>query len=396
MAEKQDEITLRDVLMRGVEQVVPTDGLQELLERGQSLRVKLGVDPTGSKIHLGRAIQLWKLREFQDLGHQIILIIGDFTALVGDASDKQQRRPVLTAAQIADNMRAYTDQVGKILDMSKVEWRHNSEWLAKLTPDELVRLARLVTVNQMLARHNFKERYESNAEIGLDEFLYPLFQGYDSVAVKADIELGGTDQLFNLQVGRVLQKQYNQTPQVAMVTKMLFGLDGRKMSTSWGNVVNILDPPTDQFGKLMSMSDEQIVEYAELAARMNPVEIERLQDLHPRAAKALVAGRVVKLYHGATAAAVAKDEFERMFSQKIKPKDMPEVAVAPGQYSIGDLLIVANLAESKSEAKRLIREGGVLVDDRAPSGEAAEYELESGAALVLQKGKRFFVKILAQ
>ena len=382
--------------MRQVTQVLPEGRLAELLALKRPLRVKLGFDPTGGKIHIGRAIQLWKLREFQDLGHQVVMIVGDFTALIGDASDKLQRRPVLTPEQIAANLKQYRQQVGLILDLDKVEWRHNSEWLVALKPGELVRLARQVTVSQMLARHNFKERFTGGSEIGLDELLYPLFQGYDSVAVRADVEIGGTDQLFNLQVGRTLQRLYGQPAQVALVNQMLNGLDGRKMSTSWGNVVNLVDAPQEQFGKLMSMADAEIESYAFLAARMTDEEIAALKKLHPKTAKAQVAGKIVGLYHGPQKAAAAREEFERVFKAGGQPNEMPELKTAPGRYSIIDLLINANLAGSNAEVKRLISEQGIFIDGAAAQTAQQEIELKSNSAIVLQRGKRKFVKIMSE
>lgn len=383
----------KELASRGVARIFPEDRFQELIRAKRPLRVKFGIDPTGPLLHIGRAVPLWKLREFQDLGHQIVLIVGDFTALIGDPSDKLKRRPVLTPVQIAQNLKKYKEQLGIILDLKKVEFRYNSEWLTKLTPDELVRLARQVTVNQMLARHNFKERFERGAEIGLDEFLYPLFQGFDSVAVKADMELGGTDQLFNLQVGRVMQEAYGQPPQVVFITDMLLGTDGRKMSTSWGNVVNILDPPNEQFAKLMAMADGEIVNYAKLAALLPEPAVKKLARLHPRLAKAQVAEAIVALYHGAKPAKLARTEFDRVFQKKEKPKDVPTIALPAGTYHALALFEKTKLIASRSEAKRLLAEGAIKINDVIVRETDESVTLAKGETLLIQRGKRRFVEI---
>lgn len=354
------------------------------------LRVKLGIDPTGPKVHLGRAVVLWKLREFQELGHQAVLIFGDFTALIGDSSDKLQRRPVLAKEQIIENVRHYQAQAEKILDFKKAELHYNSEWLAKLTPAELVKLAREVTVNQILARHNFKERVAKGTEIGLDEFLYPLFQGYDSVAVRADVELGGTDQLFNLQVGRALQKIYGQEPQCVLTVSMLLGLDGRKMSTTWGNVVNISDAPAEQFGKLMSMSDAEVPGYAVLAARFSVREAAALAKLHPREAKAKVAQAIVALYHGSAAARKAREDFDRVFQNKENPQEVDSKKVPAGHYNALELVMLSELVSSKSEAKRLIAEGAFSVDGAVIASVGQAYNITAKQTVLIRRGKRRF------
>src|SRR3989338_4360881 len=260
---------IEELLTRGVEEIHVMDSLKKKLLAGKPLRIKHGIDPTGEKIHLGRAATLWKVREFQDLGHKVILIVGDYTAQIGDPSDKLSKRPFLSAKQVEKNMAHYRKQIGKILDLKKVEWRYNSEWIGKLTPREIDELAEHFTVGQMLARRNFKERWERQEDISIREFHYPLYQGYDSVMVKADVEVGGSDQLFNLLAGRKIQEYFDQPAQDILTTKMLLGLDGRKMSTSWGNVITIVDEPSDMYGKIMSMNDKLIPEYALLCARLS-------------------------------------------------------------------------------------------------------------------------------
>ena len=256
-----DEKKIDEILNKAVEECVDKDILREQLLSGKQLRIKLGVDPTGPKIHLGRAIPIRKLREFQKLGHKVVFIVGDFTAQVGDASDKTDKRPMLTKAKIDENLKDYKSQISKIIDVEKAEFVYNSTWLSKLTFNDVTEMAECFSVQQMLARRNFKDRYDAGVEISLREFLYPLMQGYDSVAVKSDVELGGFDQLFNLKAGRILQEHYGQEKQHILISSMLEGLDGRKMSTSWGNIITIVDEPADMFGKLMSLRDELIEKY---------------------------------------------------------------------------------------------------------------------------------------
>lgn len=386
------------LLKRGVAEILPdAKTLAAKLAAGRPLRVKLGIDPTGPRLHLGHAVILWKLKEFQDLGHWIILVMGDFTARIGDPSDKLGRRPVLTEPEIKANLKTYRAQIGKILNLKKTEFCLNSAWLGKLKAADLIKLAQLVTVNQMLARRNFAERYAAGHAIQLQELLYPLLQAYDSVAVKADVELGGTDQLFNLTMGRTVQAAFQQKPQTVLIVNMLLGTDGRKMSKSWGNVVNIADsPPNDMFGKLMAMGDEQISEYGALAARLTAEEIDGLKRLHPKTAKQMVAERIVALYHGARQAKKARLEFKRIFQKKGLPSDAPQLKLAAGAYSIVDLAIYAGLAKSRGEAKRLLNEGAYKVGGEVARDPFLMIELKSGEAILLQCGKRKFIKIKVQ
>jgi len=380
---------IKELLTRGVEEIIDKKNLEKQLLSGKKLRIKFGIDPTGSKIHLGRAVPLRKLREFQELGHQIVLIIGDFTAQIGDASDKQAMRKCLSEREIKKNLKDYVKQIGKILDMRKVELRYNSEWLGKLSAKDLLNLAMKFTVQQMVQRRNFKERWEQSIPIGLHETNYPLLQGLDSAAVKADVEIGGFDQLFNLNIGRDIQKIFNQQPQNIMVVKMLFGLDGRKMSTSWGNVINIVDAPGEQFGKIMSIKDELILDYFDLCARTPLKEIKKLG---PRDAKARLAREIVSIYHNKKAALKAEQEFERVFREKKLPAKIPGLKIKEKSLNILDLLIKAKLASSRAEAKRLVFQKGVKINSKIQQNWKKVVEIEKGA--IIQVGKRGFAKIV--
>jgi len=384
---------IMDVLERGVEEIIEKQSLKKKLESGKRLRIKLGIDPTGTNIHIGRAIQLWKLRAFQELGHQIVLIIGDFTALIGDASDKTSKRPILTEKQIKENMKGYKKQIGKILDLNKVEFRHNSEWLKKIKLKELISIAQNFTAQQMIQRRNFKERWQNNNPIGLQELLYPIMQGYDSVAIKADVEIGGSDQLFNLKAGRIMQRLMGQPAQDILTTKMLFGLDGRKMSTSWNNVITILDKPEDMFGKIMSMKDEMIIHYFELTTRTSKQEIEEFKkSLNPKDLKMILAKRIVSLYWGEKNAKKAEEEFKRIFQEKKVPLNIKEIKLKAEEMPILELLFQTKLVESKKQAKRLIEEKAVKIEEQVITDWKKNIVLKDG--MVIQVGKRRFIKIL--
>ena len=309
-----NEGRIAELLSRNIEEIFVKDNLLKRLSSGQRLRVKLGFDPTGDKIHIGRAIILRKLRDFQALGHQIVFIVGDFTARIGDPSDKLEKRPMLSERQIKTNLKNYKEQIGKIIDLSKAEFHYNSRWLSKLGFAEIGSLAESFSVQQMSGRRNFKERFERGEEVSLREFMYPLMQGYDSVAVKADVEIGGFDQLFNLKAGRVIQRHYGLPEQDILTTQMLPGTDGRKMSTSWGNVINITDSPDEMFGKTMSVQDDLIVTYFKLCTDRSLSQISDLDDklkngLNPRDVKLDLAEEIVSIYHGKPRALLAKEEF---------------------------------------------------------------------------------------
>lgn len=387
-----------DILEWGVEQILPTaQDLKTLLSSDRPLRVKFGIDPTGEKIHIGRAIVLWKLRSFQNLGHTVVLIIGDFTAQIGDPSDKLEKRPFLTTEQIAKNMKNYLPQIGKILDLKRAEIRYNSEWLSKMDMREISHLAEQFTFQQMMQRRNFKDRFKSDSDISLHELFYPLMQGYDSVVVKADVELGGTDQLFNLLAGRKLQERYGQKPQVVITTKMLEGLDGRKMSTSWGNVINITDEPFDQYGKVLSMRDEVMPQYLELVSGLDSTKTRALiaelkqGKTNPKRIKEQLAYTLVARYHGEEAAAGARAKFNKTFSRKETPDDIALVVLKKKTVSVVDFLVEQKLAASKSEARRLIEQGAVSVNKKKISDWKAVVRFDSGN--VVQVGKRRFVRI---
>ncbi len=386
---------IEDILSRGVEDVIDKNVLRKKLESGEKLRIKLGVDPTGPKIHLGRASQFWKLKAFQDLGHQIVLIIGDFTAQIGDASDKQAMRTPLTEKEIKENMKGYVEQIGKILDMSKVELRYNSEWLGKMNIDKFISLAMSFTAQQLIRRRNFKERWDEDKPIGLHEMTYPLLQGYDSVAVEADVEIGGFDQLFNLKAGRKIQKIFDQEPQQIMTSQMLYGLDGRKMSTSWGNVVTIVDEPEDMFGKIMSLNDELMIDYFNLCAFYSQEEMEtvkkRISEENPKKIKKELAEEIVSLYHGKGEAKRARKEFEKVFEEGKNPGDMPEIKVDEKSMGALDLVYSTGLIKSKSQAKRLIDQGAVSLDGKKINDWKEEIKIKKGT--VIQIGKRRFAKI---
>jgi len=389
---KQEKI--HRVLSHNVEGVIERAHLEQALNGGRRLRIKLGIDPTGSKIHIGRAVVLWKLREFQDLGHKAVLIVGDMTAQIGDPSDKLQKRPFLTAQEVKRNLKNYLAQMGKIVDLKKTEIHYNSKWLAKLNFREVTELAELFTFQQILERRNFKERFEHQQDISYREGMYALMQGYDSVAVRADVELGGTDQLFNLLAGRKIQQAYGQKPQDVMVTKMLSGTDGRKMSTSWGNVINITDEPDEQFGRIMAMRDEMMKEYFELAADLSEREIAsymRRAKESPKSAKENLALEIVKRYHGAREAKKAQERFEKMFSRKEIPDDVPELKLAGKKLSSAEAVLASGVVKSKSEAWRLVAQGGFSVNGVAHKDPKAEIVLKKGD--VLKIGKRHFFRI---
>lgn len=388
---------IKNILERGVEEIISRESLEKRLREGEKLRVKLGIDPTGPALHIGRAFQLWKLRAFQELGHTAVLIIGDFTALIGDASDKQTGRRPLSKEEIKKNVQGYKDQIGKILSLEKTEIRFNSEWLSKIKPEELISLSMKFTAQQMIQRRNFKERWEKDEPIGVHELLYPILQGYDSVMIEADVELGGTDQLFNLKAGRKIQELYDKRPQEIITTEMLYGLDGRKMSTSWGNIVSLLDKPADMYGKIMSIQDELILDYFKLCTRVSIDYIEKVKkglmenSLHPRDAKMDLAFRIVSLYHGEKEAQSAAENFSRIFRQKEAPLEMEEVKIKAEKMSVVDLLIVSDLVSSRSEARRLIKQEGVKIDGTILKDPRQEISIKPG--MVLQVGKRRFKRV---
>jgi tyrosyl-tRNA synthetase len=389
-----DEKKIDELLTRGVEDIIVKEELRQALLSGRQLRIKFGIDPTGAKIHIGRAVPLRKLREFQKLGHQIVLIIGDFTAQVGDASDKTEKRPMITRAQIDENLKDYKSQIAKILDISKTEFVYNNDWLSKLTFGELTTLAECFSVQQMLARRNFKDRYENGTEISLREFLYPIMQGYDSVAVKADVEVGGFDQLFNLKAGRIIQEYYGMPKQSIVTFQMVEGTDGRKMSTSWGNIITVVDEPFDMFGKIMAVRDDLIIKYFILCTDVSLEEIQNMEielknGANPKDIKMRLGVELVTLYHTEKDASLAKNSWIETFSKGGIPENIQEVVVSP-EEEIVDILITNNLVASKTEWRR-------LVEDKAVTDEKGEYIVdtkEKARNVTLKIGKKRFLKIV--
>jgi tyrosyl-tRNA synthetase len=377
-------------IKRGTNEIISEAELKEKLKSGRPLRIKLGVDPTAPDLHLGHTVLINKLRTFQDLGHQIVFIIGDFTARIGDPSGRSETRPMMSEEAIIKNAQSYTDQVFKILDRSKTEVVFNSHWLTPLGIDGLLKLAGKYTVAQMLIRDDFEKRFKSNTPISIVEFLYPLLQGYDSVAVKADVELGGNDQKFNLLVGRDLQRDFGQSPQVVITMPLLEGTDGvRKMSKSYGNYIALNDTPADMFGKIMSISDELMYKYYEL---LTSRDLAKVKAEHPRKAKAALAEELTARYHGTEAAANASCEFDKVFCNKDIPENIEQYACGAGSVKLIELLVSSGLATSKNEARRLIEQGGVKIDGQkvAPQPDLC---IVVDKEIVLQAGKRKFKKI---
>ncbi|MBC8205931.1 MAG: tyrosine--tRNA ligase [Kiritimatiellaeota bacterium] len=378
------------------------DELKKKLEiaakEGRGLRIKYGADPSAPDIHLGHVVGLNKLREFQDMGHTVVFIIGDFTGMIGDPSGKSVTRPALSKEQVLENAESYKKQIFKILDPEKTEVRFNSEWLGEMKFEDVIRLSAHVTVAQLLARDDFSKRYGANQPISLVEFLYPLVQAYDSVMVEADIELGGTDQLFNLLLGRELQKIYGQYPQVVMTLPLIEGLDGvQKMSKSLNNYVGINESPKEMFGKLMSVSDELMWKYFLYVLCRKPEEIEAMQakvtsgELHPRAVKDELGRCVVDRFVGEGEGVKAAEEFARVFAEKKLPQDMLELKLPATEIGLIDLVVKAGFSSSNGEARRLIEQGGVRIDDEQKKDIKAAITPADG--MILRVGKRKFARI---
>ncbi|TAK83206.1 MAG: tyrosine--tRNA ligase [Betaproteobacteria bacterium] len=388
-----------ETIRRGCDELIVEEELVRKLATGRKLRVKLGLDPTAPDLHLGHTVVINKLRHFQELGHQVQFLIGDFTGMIGDPTGKNQTRPPLSREQILANARSYREQVFKILDPERTQILFNSEWSDKLGAEGMIRLAARYTVARLLERDDFSKRFKSNQPIAIHELLYPLMQGYDSVAMKADVELGGTDQKFNLLVGRELQKQYGQEPQIILTMPLLEGLDGKeKMSKSLGNYVGIAEPPQEIFGKLMSISDDLMWRYIELLSFEPSATVRKWKDAvasgaNPRDVKARFAREIVARFHSASAAEKAQSEFEQRFREGAMPENMPEVSVsAPeGGVLITHLLKQAGLTPSTSEAQRMIEQGGVKLDGERVVDKALR--LTPGRTVIAQVGKRKFARI---
>lgn len=387
------EQQIEELLTRGVAEAIDREHLKKRLLAGEKLRVKLGIDPTSPNLHLGRSVPLLKLRDFQNLGCDVVFIVGDFTGIIGDTSDKEAERPMLSTETIEQNLKSYVDQAAKILDISKVEVRHNSEWLGKLTYKEIGEQADAFSLAEFVARENVKKRLENGKRVSLRELLYPLMQGYDSVAVKADVELGGTDQRFNLLAGRTMQPKYDQEPQNILMTNLILGTDGRKMSSSWGNTINLLDTPNDMFGKCMSIPDKLIESYLVHCTRVPLEEVKTiLTTPNPRDAKLRLANEIVKIYHGVDEAGKALQYFVETFSKGQVPDVVLEIRLVSGTKLV-DMIVNAGLAGSKSEARRKIEQGGVSIGgDRLLEDAVLEKDIHNGK--VIKVGKKDFVKLV--
>jgi tyrosyl-tRNA synthetase len=387
------------ILKRNCVDLVSEEELLERLKTGRPLRVKLGVDPSRPDLHLGHAVVLKKLKQFQDLGHQVVLIIGDFTAMIGDPSGRNTTRPMLSREEVMENAKTYAEQAFMILDKDKTEIRYNNEWLGKMTFADVVKLASKYTVARMLEREDFAKRYAEGTPISISEFLYPLAQAYDSVAIQADVELGGTDQLFNLMVGRKIQEEYGQTPQIVMTMPIIEGTDGKlKMSKSYGNYVGFTDEPKDMYGKIMSIPDELIVKYARLLTDADEDFLSKMEKeinektVNPRDYKMWLAREIVRQFHGEQAAKEAEEYFVTVFQKKEIPDEMPEKVVEPGEYNVVELLFNLGIG-TKSEIKRLITQGGVYWDNNRVDNFKSTVSVVGEH--ILRVGKRVFIKILA-
>lgn len=397
MSKQSKDEKIKGILERGVEEIIHSQHLEKQLRSRKKLRVKLGIDPTSPHIHIGRAVVLWKLRAFQDLGHQVVFIIGDFTGQIGDTSDKDAERPMLTEREIEKNVTTYLDQAYKILDKDKTEFHYNSTWLKKLGFAEIGTMANLFGMHEFAARDNIAKRLKAGKRVSLRELMYPLMQGYDSVAIKADVELGGTDQRFNLLAGRTIQQAYGMEPQDIMMTELLEGTDGRKMSSSWGNTINLTDTPEVMFGKAMSIPDKLMEKYFLLATHTPRTQIEEIQKSYanPRDQKLILAHTIVEQYHGPNAARRAQESFINQFSKKELPDGIEEMKLKEGEHSLVEVLVQAKLVSSKGEARRMIEQGAVKINqapvDKKDVGHILTLDKKNN--LVIQVGKRKFVKI---
>jgi len=388
-----------DLIRRGADEILLEDDLLKKLQLGRPLRIKAGFDPTAPDLHLGHTVLINKLRQFQELGHEILFLIGDFTGMIGDPTGKSATRPPLTEEEVQQNAKTYKEQVFKILDESKTTVLFNSEWMTWLNSTDMIKLAASTTVARMLERDDFSKRYKSGQAIAIHEFLYPLIQGYDSVQMKADVELGGTDQKFNLLMGRQLQEQAGQPPQVVLTMPILEGLDGvQKMSKSLNNYIAINDAPKDMFGKIMSISDELMWRYFELLSFRPMADIENFrkevaEGKNPRDVKFLLAEEIIARFHSVAAANAAREGFIEQFAKNKIPDDIPEYSIAAGAegMAIANLLKQADLCASTSEALRMIQQGAVKMDGEKVSYKALK--ISAGTVAVFQVGKRKFARV---
>ena len=400
---KQEVERQFNILSRGCDEIINENEFKKKLEKSIStntpLRVKLGIDPTGSDLHLGHAVPLRKLKQFQDLGHQVYFLIGTFTGRIGDPTGKSETRKMLSAEQVQENIKTYLEQVSLILDLDKINVVYNADWLEKLTLEDVLKLLSQFTVSQMISREDFAKRLSENKPVSLIEFMYPILQGYDSVELKADVELGATEQKFNLLRGRDLQKNAGQEQQICMIMPILEGLDGvEKMSKSLNNYIGVKDTPNDMFGKIMSVSDELMYRYYEVITEISQEEITKMKEdinkgiLHPMEAKKRLGEEVVKIYHNEEEGKKARDWFENVFSKKNLDVDLPEIELDYKETGVIDLLVKeTGLLSSTSEARRLIEQGGFKINDEPVKDVKAAVNIQSG--MIIRAGKKKIVKV---
>ena len=383
-----------EIIFRGATHIVVEEDLKKKLASGKKLRVKLGIDPSGSQLTIGHAVNLWRLKAFQQLGHQIILVIGTFTGQIGDASDKDSERPMLSASEVLNNMEHYRDFASKVLEMDKIEVVQNGDWFNKMPLGKFLGLQQLFSIAQMVERDNFDKRIKKGLRVGLQELSYSILQGYDSVEVKADVEIGGNDQLFNVLAGRTVQKAHNMEPQDIVVYDLLLGSNGKKMSKTSGNCIWIDDDANEMYGKTMRIPDNLIIHYYKLATLVSDDEIAATGEVlksgaNPRDIKAKLAYSIVALYHGETAAETAAEAFDKQFKEGNLPDEIDSVKLEDGKWDLVELLVKTGLASSKTEARRLIEQGAVKINqEKVTSG-----EVEVNTGDILQAGKRRFKKI---
>ena len=394
----KDSKKIEEVLIKGVEEILPNKEQLKNLMMKRKIRLYLGIDPTSPQLHLGHAIALRKLKDFQDLGHEVILLFGTFTARIGDPSGRDKKRKPLTPSQIEKNMKTYKDQSSKILDFSRVKIKGNADWLEKLNFNDLVKISSQFTISRLLERDMFQERIKAGGEVWLNELMYPLMQGYDSVAMDVDLEIGSSDQLFNALVGRKLQKIFRNKEKFILITPMLLGLDGRKMSKTYGNTVNLTDPPAEMYGKLMSLKDELILLYFQLCTNLPLKEIKEIErelrrkEINPIEAKSRLAREIVTIYHGWEKAEEAEKEFNRVFREKKLPLKIPVIQIKEKKLNILELLTKTKLISSKSEAKRLILQKAVKINGVLKENWQEIIEIKK--EMVIKVGKRRFKKIV--
>lgn len=389
------------IIMKGVDEIIGLDSLKEKLinsnKNNKPLIVKLGLDPSAPDIHLGHTVVLRKMKQLQNLGHKVVIIIGDFTGKIGDPTGKAKGRKALTTEQVLENAKTYEEQIFKVLDKDKTEVRFNSEWLSKLSFEETIKLAATMTVARMLEREEFKKRYENQVPISVHEFFYPLMQGYDSVSIHADIELGGTDQRFNVLMGRMLQKEYGQEPQATIFMPLLEGLDGKeKMSKSLGNYIGIDEKPEVMYEKAMTIPDELIIKYFNLVTDIHPDDIEKLENdlkdekINPRDIKMKLAKEIVRLYHGENEAEKAEERFKTVFQKGQIPEDIDTIIIEEENFDIGEILVSNNIIKSKNELRRLLSQGGVKINNNK-ADDLTNIKIEN--EIIIQIGKKKFIRL---